>query len=108
MAKIIVGCRLPHGIILNHPLNPEDTVELNGLNKVVIVGADHATTEVDEDFWGIWKTAHKDFQPLKSGAIFEAKNVAEAKGKGKELKAEKTGFEKVEQTAMGVKKADKE
>ena len=110
MAKttVIVGCRLPHGIVLDHPLDPSKKIELAGLNKALIIGADHATTEVDGEFWEQWKTVHKDFPALKSGAIFEAKDAASAKAKAKELKDEKTGFEPMPQEAQGVKPADKE
>lgn len=107
-ATVIVGCRLPTGIVLDHPLDPSKKVELAGLNKALVIGSDHATTEVDGEFWEQWKTVHKDFPALKSGAIFEAKDAASAKAKAKELKDEKTGFEPMAQEAQGVKPADKE
>jgi len=103
--QIVIGCRLPHGIVLRNPLKPEDTVELAGVNKALIIGADHATTPVDAEFWETWKIAHKDFAPLKSGAIFEAKSESEAKAVAKELKDEKTGFEKMPSDEKSLKKA---
>lgn len=111
MAKtVIIGCRLPHGIVLDHPLDPANTVELAGLNKIRIIGAEHMTTEVDADFWEQWKTVHKDFPALKSGAIFEAKTAADADAKAKELTAKKggsaTGFEPAKPDADGVKTVD--
>lgn len=106
--KIIVCCKLPNGIILDHPLDPNQKVTLNGLNQSIIVGADYATTEVDAEFWETWKTVHKDFGPVLSGAIFEAKTTEEAKSKAKERASEKTGFEKMPQEAQGVKPTDKE
>lgn len=105
---VIVGCRLPHGLILDHPLDPSKKVELAGLNKTRIIGAEYATTEVDGEFWEQWKTVHKDFPALQSGAIFEAKNDADAAAKVKELEDEATGFEPMAQNAQGVKPADKE
>jgi len=106
--NIVIVCKLPHGIILDHPLDPSKKVELNGLNRARIIGATYATTEVDADFWTEWKTVHKDFPAIKSGAIFEAGSTAEAAAVAKELEGEKTGFEPMEQNADGVKAVDKD
>ena len=103
---VLIGCKLPHGLILDHPLDVSKKVELAGLNKAIIIGADCATTPVDGEFWETWKTVHKDHPALKSGAIFEARTTEEVKAKAKELKEEKTGFEAMPQEAMGVKVAD--
>lgn len=103
---VLIGCKLPHGLILDHPLDVSKKVELAGLNKAVIIGADCATTPVDGEFWETWKTVHKDHPAIKSGAIFEARTTEEVKAKAKELKEEKTGFEAMPQEAMGVKVAD--
>ena len=103
--QIIIGCRLPHGIILRHPKDPAAEVELGGVNKSAIIGADHYTTPVDAEFWEAWKAAHGEFAPLKSGAIFEAKTESEAKAVAKELADEKTGFEKMPTDDAGLKKA---
>ena len=103
---VLIGCKLPHGLILDHPLDVSKKVELAGLNKAIIIGADCATTPVDGEFWETWKTVHKDHPAIKSGAIFDARTTEEVKAKSKELKAEKTGFEAMPQEAMGVKVAD--
>lgn len=103
---VLIGCKLPHGLILDHPLDVSKKVELAGLNKAIIIGADCATTPVDGEFWETWKTVHKDHPAVKSGAIFEARTTEEVKAKSKELKAEKTGFEPMPQEAMGVKVVD--
>ena len=103
---VIVSCKLPHGIILDHPLDPTKSVELAGLNSSQIIGATHATTEVDAEFWDLWKTTNAEFAPLVSGAIFEAKDLADAKAKAKERAKEKTGFEQMPQEGQGVDKAE--
>lgn len=108
MAKIIIGCRLPHGLTLTNPLKPSETVTLNGANKAVVLGSDCGTTEVDADFWSVWKTAHKDFPALRSGALFEAKSAEGATAAARERKKEKTGFEAMPPESMGVKPSDKE
>lgn len=110
---VVIGCKLPHGLILDHPLDPSKKVEINGLNRSLIIGATYATTQVDAEFWEHWKTVHKDFPALKSGAIFEAGTAAEAAAVAKELEGEKTGFEPMAQDgtderAAGVKSVDKD
>jgi hypothetical protein len=109
MAKqVTVGCKLPNGLTLEHPLNPDVKVTLNGLNRITIIGADHATTEVDGDFWDHWHAVNKEFPAVKSGAIFVAKNPNEVAAIAKEFKGRKTGFEKMKKDAEGVKPADKD
>ena len=104
--SVTIGCKLPHGIVLDHPLDPSKKVELRGKNRSLIIGAEYGTTEVDGEFWETWKTVLKDHPAVKSGAIFEACTTEEVKAKSKELKEEKTGFEPMPQEAMGVKVAD--
>jgi len=110
MAKgtvILIGCRLPHGLVLSHPLKKDVKVTLNGLNSSRIIGADYVTTEVEADLWEAWKLTRSDFAPLKSGAIFEARNESEAASIAKELRGEKTGLEPMPKDAAGVKPAEK-
>ena len=104
---VLIGCRLPNGLILELPNDPSKTVELNGLNKAVIIGADHATTEVDAEFWEAWKAKNSDYAPLLNAAIFEAKDAASAKSKAKEVEKVKTGFEPMPQDGAGVSPDEK-
>jgi hypothetical protein len=106
MAKVLIGCKLPNGIILENPLNPDEKVTLKGLNRATIIGSTHVTTEVDADFWDLWKSTNPEFSALKNGAIFEAKDKASAKDKAKDT--DKTGFEKMDpkDKKHGVKPAD--
>lgn len=109
--KVTVGCKLPHGIIIEHPLDPAIKVEIDGLNKTVIKGATVAFTEVDAEFFGVWIAANKEFGPVKSGAIFAGKTSADAKAVAKEFKDRDTGFEPMKQKgdkrAAGVKPVPK-
>ena len=105
---VLIGCKLPHGLILDHPLDVSKKVELAGLNKAIISGADCATTPVDGEFWETWKTVHKDFPALRSGAIFEAANASELTAVAAELEDETTGFEPMAQNAQGVKPASQD
>lgn len=104
MNKVFVSCKLPHGIILEHPTDASKKVTISGRNKALVIGSDYATTEVDEDFWKSWALANKDFPALKSGAIFFAKTQVDAKAIATEFKSRKVGFEAMSQTA-GVKPA---
>lgn len=111
MAKItVVGCKLPHGLVLEHPANPEHKVTLRGLNRISIIGADHCTTEVDGDFMDAWLAANKDFPALHSGAIFVAKSIGDAAAIATEFKDRETGLEPMrtdgkDKRATGVKTA---
>jgi hypothetical protein len=94
-------------------MDPSVTVELKGRNKAIIIGADYATTEVDDDFWSQWIAVNKEFPPVKSGAIFEAKNLSDATAKGKEFEDRLSGFEPMstdgkDSRASGTKPVDKD
>ena len=114
MAKIVVvGCKLPNGIIIEHPSDPAKKITLNGTNKSLVIGAEYATTEVDGDFFEQWIAANKEFSAVKSGAIFVAKSLADIVSIASELKEQKTGLEPMRKDgkdlrASGVKAADKE
>lgn len=106
---ILIGCRLPNGMVLHHPQNRELTVKIAGTSSAPTESGLYlppkmfATTEVDAEFWEAWKAAYVGFPPLKNRAIFEARNDQEASAKAKEVKSEKTGFEQLSKTAFGVK-----
>jgi len=59
MAKetILIGCRLPNGIVLQHPKNPNITVELAGTYGkkteagIYLPPVQYSTTAVDAEFW---------------------------------------------------------
>lgn len=107
---VVVACKLPHGIVLEHPMNPANTVTLNGRNKSPIIGATYATTAVDADFWEQWLAVNKEFGAIKSGAIFVAKSDADASAMAAEFKDRRTGFEAMQTDgkdprATGVKTA---
>lgn len=110
MAKdtVIVGCKLPNGIILQHPLNAAHKVEIAGLNKPKIIGAPYVTTEVDAEFWANWVAVHSEFPALKSGALFAVKSAKDIDVVASEHAKRKTGLEKMKPTDGGVKPADKE
>ena len=111
MAKetVLIGCRLPNGLVLHHPQNRDLTVKIAGTSSAPTEGGLYlppkmfATTEVDAEFWAAWRVAYVGFPPLKNRAVFEAKSEQEAAAKAKEVTKEKTGFEQMAKTAGGVK-----
>lgn len=111
MKKILIGCRLPHGLVLEHK---GVSVTLKGKNSRVVAGLyvleqDFATTEVDAEFWEAWSKEHSTFPAVTSNSIFVAKDSSSAEAVAKELRAESTGFEQLDPAKeKDVKKLDKE
>ena len=104
-SSVVVGCKLPNGIVLEHPLDSTKKVVINGLNKATIVGAKYAVTTIDSDFWAEWIKIHKDFPAVLSGSIFVAQTSASVASIAREYQDRKTGFEGMDQEAGGVKAA---
>ena len=99
MAKIFVGCKLPHGLFLDHN---GARVTLNGSNAGAIVDADGVKTgltEVDKDFFDAWLSAHKDAPYVVSGMIFANDKIADTKAEAAEMASVKTGFEGLDPAA---------
>jgi hypothetical protein len=113
MPTLIIGCRLPNGLILDLGDNKTPSVELAGQRQaqarspIVTLGEDdYGTTVVDVSFWEAFKKrVGPDFAPITSGAIFEAKNTKEATAIHKDIKGKKTGHEPLEQEVGDIKKA---
>ena len=93
--SILVGSRLPHGLLLDHPTNAA-RYEVKGLNSTGII-VPYVTTEIPEDFWNDWVVSvGNKFEPLASGSIFVAKSEADALAFSKEVESINTGFERVD------------
>ena len=111
MAKetILIGCRLPNGLVLHHPKNRNLTVKLTGTYETKLDSGLYvpprafSTTAVDLEFWTEWKAAYVGFPPLKTRAVFEARSDQEASAKAKDTS--KTGLEPMSKNAVidGVK-----
>lgn len=104
-ATVFVGCKLPHGIRLEISANPFNFVDINGLNRATIIGAEYATTEVDAEFWVQWLAENKDFPVLTAGALFAANDLSSLAAKAREVSKEITGFEPMPQTVGELKPA---
>jgi hypothetical protein len=107
MAKetVLIGCRLPNGLVLHHPKNRNLTVKLAGTYEaktesgLYLPPKMYSTTAVDAEFWAEWKAAYEGFGPLKTRAVFEAHSEQEAQSKAKNAEKVKTGFEPMSKTA---------
>lgn len=104
-AVVLVACKLPHGLIIEHPMNPAQTVTLKGVNEATIIGAPFAVTEVDSTFWAEWSAMNAKFPAVLSGAIFAADTREDLDAVAKEFEKRLSGFERTPQEAEGVKKA---
>lgn len=114
MSTVTIGCRLPSGLILDLGDPTKPTVELAGQRQaqarstmILLSEEDYGTTVVDQSYWEAFvNRVGPDFAPIKSGAIFVAKNEKEAKAIHKDLKGKKTGHEPLPQEDKDIKKAD--
>ncbi len=101
MATVLMGCKLPHGLV----------AELNG-NAVVLAGANSSEliggfglTDVDKDFAEAWLASEKDTPLVSKGLVFIANSRREAQSVAVEQGAQKTGLEALdaENPLPGVK-----
>lgn len=106
---VVVGCRIPQGMILHHPADRTITAKLAGPMVVMTdprkMGLNFGLTKVPADLWAAWRKAYADNPIVVSKAVFEAKKEEDAIAKGKELQSEKTGFEQMPQNTLGVEKS---
>lgn len=89
MANITVGCKLPHGLIIQVG---GKKVTLNGANSSRIIGG-YGLTLVDKDFFEAWSKEFASFQPLQDGLIFAQDSANKAEGQAKEQVDLRSGFE---------------
>lgn len=104
----LIGCRLPHGLIIRDPLNPAKSVQIAGMNSSKIIGAPYVTTIVPAEMWDMFVASNPKFPALKNRALFECKDEKDAEAKGMQYRAIKTGLEPMKKEVMGVKPADKD
>jgi hypothetical protein len=100
MATVLIGCKLPHGIVLKGTSGQD--VKLNGVNTALIQGG-FGITHVSEDEAAYLFAVYEDFAPFKSNAIFthDTAKVADLKSIAAELSDVRTGFEAVDPKAPG-------
>lgn len=87
--NVIVGCKLPNGLHLDHQGTRHT---LNGSNHAQIVGG-YGMTEVPKDFFEAWSEANKDSPLLTSEVIFSQGTRPSAESAAKERGEVQSGFE---------------
>lgn len=133
MTNVVIGCKLPHGLVMEivEP-GKDDTgkfgtmpgpvgtrVTLNGAHSVPrSKGAlgeypslkvyPYGLTVVDEAFWKAWHARHKDFSFVKDGLVFVAADQKAAMAMAKErVGSVSTGLEPLSPAADDKSKGDK-
>lgn len=116
--KVIVGCKLPHGIYLDlHDSGNNLTAreKLPGIASFTLPNSDRkfknpdltngaTLTPIDKDHWLAWLKIHHDHPAVKNGAIFVANKPEEAARAATERNGQDFGFEKLKMDANGVTK----
>jgi hypothetical protein len=114
MAEVVIGCKLPNGMILElmplppkelkeqqlHPGPPGKRVTLKGANSLRThkrqpspAAYDYAVTSVDKAFWDAWLERNREMDFIRNGLVFEAPNLNAANAIAKERAKTPTGME---------------
>lgn len=96
---VVVGCKLPHGIILTVD---GVSVELNGTNTSDIIGGYGLTENVDADFFGEWCKRNFQHPALGGGFIFAQGTTVEARAQARDNAANANGFEGINPSKPGM------
>lgn len=95
---VIVGCKLPNGIIMQVG---EATHVINGFNHSNVIAGHGITNDVPKDLWEAWLKENKDRDLCKNGFIFAHGEEVATKAEAKEKAATKSKTEPLEQKATG-------
>lgn len=93
MATVTVGCKLPHGLIIEVG---NVAVTLKGKNSSNVIGGYGLTEDVDRDFFEKWLAANKDSAAVKNNLIFAQERATNARAEAKEKAKVKNGFEGID------------
>ncbi len=102
---IVVGCKLPNGLVVEQD---GYNVTLNGANSSNVVGGYGLTEGVDKDAFEKWLEVHKNQLYVKNELVFAQSKANSAQSKANENASVKTGLEGLPQDkpAPGIEKAD--
>lgn len=87
---VTVGCKLPHGLVLELGGNE---ITVKGANSSAIVGGFGLTEGVPADFFDAWMAKNKDMALVKNELIFAQAKTSEAQAEAKDKAANKSGLE---------------
>lgn len=92
---VVVGCKLPNGLICELGKYGDDgyrRVVLNGSNHSRVVGG-FGMTDVSKDFWEAWYGKHKKLDFVRRGMVFVHSDLASAKDYAQERAEVRSGLE---------------
>jgi len=133
MGTVVIGCKLPSGLVMEVVEPGKDDAGKVGTQpqpigkRVVLKGANsvprmrgalgeypampvypYGLTVVDEAFWNAWLKRHKDFEFMKNGSVFVAADQDAAKAMAKERVTDvSTGLEPLSPSLDGKTGGDK-
>jgi hypothetical protein len=119
---VFVGCKLPHGLVLQltKPMELKENVLGGGVNKFVInkrtaeryklngvalepgdrprfvLTNGAAITKIPADFWAKWLEQNSECDAVKNGLVFSSSSEADTRAIARERKKEKSGFEPID------------
>lgn len=108
-ATVVVGCKLPHGLIIEVGKEGGDNyrkVKLNGMNASqqggFVTHEGFGLTVVDESIWRAWMKKNEKLEFVRNGAVFEQKDEASAQAHSKASRGIITGFERLDASRPNV------
>lgn len=106
---VTVGCKLPHGLILELKNNDGDPVRytLKGANSSRIVGGHGLTEGIDAEFMSQWFKRHARHPAVVNNMIFLHSNPKAAASIAKERRDLVTGFEAIDPLKKGMMEDEK-
>lgn len=110
MAKIFVGCKLPHGLLCEVPTddpNKPKTFKLNGQWKdlgpnVPALLQPCGITQVDEGLYQAWLALNSESDAVKGGFVFIDKTADKVAAEAEERSDLKNGLEQQDATVPGA------
>lgn len=100
MTTITVGCKLPHGLILEHG---GKTITLKGWHSSRVAGGYGLTEGVDKDVFEAWLKAHADLPMVKRGLVFAQERAHSAEACAREREKVRSGLEGLNRDKPGAK-----
>lgn len=98
-STVVVGCKLPNGLICELGNVEDDNyqrVNLKGSNDSEIIGGYGITRNVPAAFWEAWIEAKKRMPFVRKGLVFAVGDVDSAKDLATDFSEKKTGMERLD------------
>lgn len=120
---ICVGCKLPHGLIMQMDRLIEDKasdgavvrkyvpvgkeIKLNGANTSSVIGGYGITENVDAEFFDAWLAQKMEHAFIQQNLVFAMPTISGVQDRAKEQAAVKSGFEPLnpDKPAPGIERA---